>query len=150
MNIVKSLFATLLIGAIVLLQTPTTTFAAVADYQQAKVSLTFDDGFLSTYTNALPILSARHLPATVYVTSGFIDQGKVDDDNLPAMTWAQVQALQNTNGWEIGGHTQTHTELPLLTQAQIAAEFANSNAAFASSISSTTTSISGSLRISSF
>jgi peptidoglycan/xylan/chitin deacetylase (PgdA/CDA1 family) len=96
----------------------------------ATVSVTFDDGFLSTYTNALPILASRNVPATVYVTSGFIDSGVTDDFNLPAMTWSQVQNLQNSYGWEIGGHTQTHPELPTLTTANVISQISTSNTAF--------------------
>lgn len=96
----------------------------------AKVSFTFDDGFLSTYTHALPVLSARNVKATLYVTSGFINSGVTDDYNLPAMSWSQVQSLQNDYGWEIGGHTYTHLELPTLTTAQVQQQLASSSADF--------------------
>jgi peptidoglycan/xylan/chitin deacetylase (PgdA/CDA1 family) len=38
------------------------------------VAITFDDGSLSIYQNALPILLKYNIPATVFVTSGFTDQ----------------------------------------------------------------------------
>jgi peptidoglycan/xylan/chitin deacetylase (PgdA/CDA1 family) len=36
-------------------------------------AVTFDDGFRNIHATALPILSARGIPATAYVTTGFID-----------------------------------------------------------------------------
>ena len=103
------------------------TYAAVDStiYQKAQISLTFDDGFLSTYTDALPILTSRDIKGVIYATSGYINNG-LTDDGLPAMSWTQLQNLQNIYGWEVGNHTTTHPELPLLTQAQIISEFTTS------------------------
>ncbi len=38
------------------------------------VCITFDDGYRSTYELALPVLQEFNLPATVFVTSGYVDQ----------------------------------------------------------------------------
>ncbi len=89
----------------------------------AMVSFTFDDGFASTYQYALPILSERSIPATIYISSGLIG-GTYDGQTM--MTWQEVESLQNDYGWEIGGHTVSHPELPLLTQEEIIAELTNS------------------------
>ena len=58
------------------------------------------------------------------------------------MTWAQITALQNTYGWEVGSHTATHPYLAtsdatdgqanVLTPAQVATELTTSKAALAS------------------
>ena len=130
----KKLFAVIftLVAYLATYAVPASTYAVDAtSLQQAKISITFDDGFLSTYTNALPVLSSRNLPATLYLTSGFVEDGQTDD-GFPAMSWEQAVSLQNTYGWEIGGHSNTHPELPLLTASQIASEFSTSNALFAS------------------
>jgi len=37
------------------------------------VAITFDDGYIGNRTYALPILSAESVPATVFVTTGFLD-----------------------------------------------------------------------------
>lgn len=105
-------------------------YPASATYAaQAKLSITFDDGFASTHDYALPILTLRNLPATVYITPGYIG-GTIEGQ--PAMTWEEVEALQNLYNWEIGAHSNTHAELPTLTQAEIAAEMIASNAELAS------------------
>jgi peptidoglycan/xylan/chitin deacetylase (PgdA/CDA1 family) len=71
-----------------------------------KVSLTFDDGWLSQYQNALPILNAASIKATFYiVTHQLADLGF---DGF--MSKAQVKDLY-TQGFEIGAHTRTHADL---------------------------------------
>ena len=131
-NIIKKTLVSLLL-AVVLTQSLFTgnAYGAVDSnaYQKAQISLTFDDGFLSTYTDALPILSSRNIKGVIYATSGFINTGQTDD-GLPAMSWTQLQNLQNIYGWEVGNHTATHPELPLLTQAQIISEFTTSKQEF--------------------
>lgn len=72
------------------------------------VTLTFDDGSLTTYTNAWPILAAAEQPGMLYVTTDYIG------GNDFSMNWSQVQELHN-NGWEIGAHSVTHAELPAIS-----------------------------------
>ncbi len=43
---------------------------------ERAVALTFDDGYRDNYTEALPALRARRLPATVFVTAGHLDSGR--------------------------------------------------------------------------
>jgi peptidoglycan/xylan/chitin deacetylase (PgdA/CDA1 family) len=112
---------------------------------KAKVSFTFDDGFQSAYTQAAPTLAKYGYTGTSYVTTGCIGMTTAPntcraDNDLPYMTWAQVQALQNTHKWEIGSHTVSHPLLAStdpqdqprkLTTAQVTAELANSKSALA-------------------
>jgi peptidoglycan/xylan/chitin deacetylase (PgdA/CDA1 family) len=42
-----------------------------------SVAITFDDGYLGTYTDAFPILRKYEIPATVYLTAGCIEAGEV-------------------------------------------------------------------------
>ncbi|RJG07042.1 polysaccharide deacetylase [Noviherbaspirillum cavernae] len=46
------------------------------------VCITFDDGYASTHDVALPILSELKLPATVFVTTGYLDQGVMWNDKI--------------------------------------------------------------------
>jgi len=75
-----------------------------------KVSLTFDDGLQSAYTNAAPILQTYGLTGTDYVPTGCVGSVGTCPANPDAtyMNWAQVQALQNTFKWEVGSHTIDH------------------------------------------
>lgn len=77
------------------------------------VSLTFDDGWLSQYQNAVPKLNAAGLKATFYiVTRQMADQG------FPGyMSKAQVTTLFS-QGHEIGAHTRTHRALTTLSSSE--------------------------------
>ncbi len=73
--------------------------------------LTFDDSCASVWTNALPIMQEYGFRGTVFANSGRIgNQGR--------LTWAQLDSLKHTFGWEIGGHTLNHEALSTLTYEQ--------------------------------
>lgn len=79
------------------------------------VVITFDDGFADFYTNALPILSRYHFPATLYVTSGFVGSTSrwlrhLGEADRPMLTWEQLAEI-NTCGIECGSHSQHHPQL---------------------------------------
>ncbi len=46
------------------------------------VCITFDDGYRSVHDFALPILQELSLPATVFVTSGYVGQGNMWNDRI--------------------------------------------------------------------
>jgi len=75
------------------------------------VTLAFDDGYASAYTNGLPILDAAGLKSTQYIITGSLGQRGY-------MTREQVVAMQ-ANGHEIGAHTRTHPHLSQVTPAQM-------------------------------
>lgn len=78
------------------------------------VTLTFDDGNTSQYEIPVPILKAGNQKAVFYINSGELGQDTF-------MTWNQVMEL-HTGGFEIGGHTVNHIELPTVTQTTINSE----------------------------
>ena len=69
------------------------------------VVLTFDDGFVDTFTIARPILKQFGFPASVYVYPNYID-GR----GSAAMTWPQVVELSR-EGFDIESHTMSHPHL---------------------------------------
>ena len=128
------------------LLTPTTAHAAVANPEPSPlVSFTFDDGFLSSLTEAAPTLQKHGLTGTNYVPTDCVGITTVPNScranpSVPYMTWDQIQELQNTYGWEIGSHTASHRCLASagngcqdnrLTPAEIDAELAGSKSALA-------------------
>ncbi|MDH5606682.1 MAG: polysaccharide deacetylase family protein [Anaerolineae bacterium] len=69
------------------------------------VVITFDDGHLDNYTNALPILKAHDFTAVIYiVASRFNSEGFVNVEQLEELIAA---------GWEIGSHSYSHIDLTL-------------------------------------
>jgi peptidoglycan/xylan/chitin deacetylase (PgdA/CDA1 family) len=112
----------------------------------AKVTFTFDDGLDSVYSQAAPTLAKYGLTGTSYVITGCVGMTTTPntchaDSNEKYMTWAQVAAVQNTYGWEIGSHTVSHPYLAssdasdgqpnVLTDQQVTDELVNSKAALA-------------------
>lgn len=79
------------------------------------LSFTFDDGWLSQYTDARPKLDQHLYPATAYVTPQHIGTTNY-------MTLAQLTNLRDYNGWQIAGH-DVGNDLRAYTQAQLRARF---------------------------
>lgn len=99
---------------------PAHTNAAVSNPQPAaKISFTFDDGYVGALTSAAPALAQYGMTGTQYVTTGSVGQSSY-------LTWSQIAQLQNQYRWEIGSHTVTHPELTTITPAQLESEMANS------------------------
>lgn len=80
------------------------------------VVITFDDGFADFYTTALPALEKCGFAATLYVTTGHIqDQGDRAGANRPGLMLSWDQLLEaRARGIEIGAHSHTHPELDTL------------------------------------
>ena len=148
-RIASATIMTLIAGAITF-GVPMNAYAAVTNpAPTAKVSFTFDDGLASTFTQAQPTLAKYGLTGTDYVITGCVGMTTAPNTcrantDTPYMTWAQIQALQNTDGWEIGSHTVDHDCLAssaaqdpddcqtnTLTTAQVDAELANSKSSLA-------------------
>ena len=86
------------------------TFSDLADYfEQGRelptlpVILTFDDGWVTQYENALPFLSKYHFPATFFVVTDCIG-------HRGFVSWPQLQTLL-TDGMKIGSHSRSHPRL---------------------------------------
>jgi peptidoglycan/xylan/chitin deacetylase (PgdA/CDA1 family) len=98
--------------------------ATAASTQGGVVSFTFDDGRISQFTSARPLLQAAGVKATFYIISDALTWGSTN------MNATQVRAMA-ADGHEIGNHTKTHTNLTKLSSAQVQAEFSQSQTAIA-------------------
>jgi peptidoglycan/xylan/chitin deacetylase (PgdA/CDA1 family) len=82
------------------------------------VAVTFDDGYRDTLKRALPVLRKYKIPATVFITTGYIDGRARGYKNAPMMSWGMVKKLQKA-GIEIGAHTMTHPNLTSCTLKEV-------------------------------
>lgn len=74
--------------------------------------ITFDDGFASTLTEALPILEAHGFASTLYATTGFLGDSRrgVNRSGDAMLSWEELGQLAG-RGMEIGAHTHSHPML---------------------------------------
>lgn len=72
--------------------------------QQKKILLTIDDGFLSFYQNAWPILKKKQIPFILFVSTREIGANNY-------MNWKQIKEISEENFVEIGNHSHTHEYL---------------------------------------
>lgn len=95
-----------------------------------RAALTFDDGFRSVHSEALPVLDELGVPATVYVVSDRVGgdnrwpgQGKVPRFEL--LSWSELAELRDA-GFAIGCHTANHVRLDRLAEAEWGRELEDS------------------------
>jgi peptidoglycan/xylan/chitin deacetylase (PgdA/CDA1 family) len=81
-------------------------------------AITFDDGYRSVYTNALPIMRHEGFSGACFVSTELVGTSHrfAHDASLPVvdlleiMNWRELEALR-AEGWDICGHTATHARL---------------------------------------
>ena len=86
---------------------------------EKPVLITFDDGYVDNYNNALPIIKKYGMRATVFIVPGFTD------NNPNYLTWNQLKEMER-NGFNGQSHTLTHQALEELPDDAIRAELLNS------------------------
>ena len=69
-----------------------------------KILLTIDDGFLSFYDNAWPVLKKKKIPFILFVSTREVGA-------FNYMTWDQIREISKEDFVEIGNHSHTHEYL---------------------------------------
>lgn len=115
---------------------PPVSADALAKGARRGLHVTFDDAYRDVL-DALPLLEQLGLPATVFVSTGFADDGRplavselaadaeAHPDLLATMTWDQLRGIAE-QGVEIGSHTVGHPHLTQLTDEELERELRNS------------------------
>jgi peptidoglycan/xylan/chitin deacetylase (PgdA/CDA1 family) len=102
------------------------------------VAITFDDGYADNFEFAFPLLQARRIPATFFVTAGLADHDPravarmqqlrcSEYADVRPMEWTDLQTM-HAAGMEIGAHTCTHPNLARLSRSAAADELGRSKA----------------------
>ena len=81
------------------------------------IVLSFDDGYLSHYTHAKPVLHELGWPGVLYLTIKAIGPGGLTEHQLRSLIKA---------GWELDSHTLSHPDLTTLDDATLARELSHS------------------------
>lgn len=98
--------------------------------------LTFDDGYEDFYTGVFPLLRRLELPATLFVTTGFVENGTpypLLRHNLPQVkpvTWPMLAEMAESGLVTIGAHTHTHPVLTGQAEFQVREELTRPLALF--------------------
>ena len=72
--------------------------------KERKILLTIDDGFLSFYENAWPILKKKKIPFILFVSTREVGA-------FNYMSWDQIREISKEDFVEIGNHSHTHEYL---------------------------------------
>ncbi len=98
-------------------------------------SITFDDGFVSSYEHAMPILTRHKVPATFFVVAATLAGADtvmdwVKDASVPRRALSAAQILELVDaGFEIGSHSNTHRDLTTLDESEVVADLRRSREA---------------------
>lgn len=82
--------------------------AAIKPFEQPLITVTFDDGWETIYSQGMPLLQRYGIPTTQYVLSG-------TDSDIQYMTFDQMTAMRKA-GHELACHSIDHSNLTLLTK----------------------------------
>lgn len=78
-------------------------------FNEPIISVTFDDGWESIYSNALPLLQKYQIPTTQYILGA-------EFKNHLYLSEEQVKSIQQA-GHEIASHTMTHENLTSISES---------------------------------
>jgi peptidoglycan/xylan/chitin deacetylase (PgdA/CDA1 family) len=93
------------------------------------VILTFDDGFEDFHRHAVPALAEYDATGTVFVTTGWVEDGTESATRRPGrmLSWSQVAEVAAA-GMEVGAHSSLHPQLDQIPLTRLRDELHTSKA----------------------
>jgi peptidoglycan/xylan/chitin deacetylase (PgdA/CDA1 family) len=91
---------------------------------ERPIVLTFDDGYADFHREALPLLTEYGVPATVFVTTGWVADAGADAEGAPLdrmLSWRQIDEVHSA-GIEVAAHSHSHAQLDQLAPAPLERE----------------------------
>jgi peptidoglycan/xylan/chitin deacetylase (PgdA/CDA1 family) len=79
------------------------------------VAITFDDGVMTQFTRALPVLEEHGFTATFFVVTDYVGGGPI------LMSWDNLRALE-AKGMDVASHTRSHPWLTHMDAASLSDE----------------------------
>ena len=76
-------------------------------------AITFDDGYRDNYEIAFPIIERQKIPATLYLTAGYLDS---NSDKY--LKWDMARKMIDSDLISIGNHTYSHKILSTLSREE--------------------------------
>ncbi len=103
------------------------------------VSITFDDGYLGTFTEAFPLLLRHEITATVFIVPHLMGKLSAWHRQYPArlMDWSHAREMMKY-GIRFANHTFTHPDLTRLDNARASEEIGNAHKRIEDSLGVTT------------
>jgi peptidoglycan/xylan/chitin deacetylase (PgdA/CDA1 family) len=99
------------------------------DLPPHPVVITFDDGW-ADFACVESVLARYEIPATLYVTTGFVDRhpatlARLGAGPRDALSWSEVRDVA-ARGIEVGAHSRTHPQLDAIPRRAAVAEIVDS------------------------
>ncbi|MDR0405193.1 MAG: polysaccharide deacetylase family protein [Clostridiales bacterium] len=87
---------------------------------EKPVIITLDDGYLSNYQYAWPILRSLGMKATIFIVTSTV--GASTGVSYPHFTWEQAREMEQSGVIDIQSHSHSHEEIPAMDDAAVVRE----------------------------
>lgn len=79
------------------------------------IIITFDDGYISNYQYAFPLLKELNMKATFFIVTGSVGNTKL---TYPHFSWEQAKEMEKSGVIDIQSHSHTHRDFSTLTMEE--------------------------------